>query len=74
MNQPLEITPAVKVGEVLNRYPNTMDVFLRHGFTPLRNPLLRKTLAGVVTVEQACRREGVNMSELLTELNSRVKS
>ena len=70
LRQTLEITPTLKVGEVLERYPESLDVFVRLGFTPLRNPLLRRTMARAITIEQACRREGVNMSELLTELNA----
>jgi hypothetical protein len=73
-NQELEITPTVKVGEVLQTYPQSLDVFVRHGFTPLRNPVLRKTMARVITIEQACRREGVDMSELLRELNTMAKT
>lgn len=69
-NQRLEITPTVKVGEVLERYPRSLDVFVRHGFTPLRNPVLRRTMARIITIEQACRREGVDMSELLSELKA----
>ncbi|HCX30424.1 MAG TPA: hypothetical protein DHU55_11765, partial [Blastocatellia bacterium] len=37
---------------------------------PLANPVLRKTMARVVTLEQACRREGVNLAELLSDLRS----
>ena len=70
MSQTLEITPALKVGEVLERYPESLDVFVRRGFTPLRNPVLRRTMARVITIEQACRREGVDMTELLKELNA----
>lgn len=69
-SQGFQISPAVRVGEVLERYPQSLEVFVRHGFTPLRNPVLRKTMARVITIEQACRREGVDMSELLRELNS----
>jgi hypothetical protein len=69
-NRELEITPTVKVGEVLDRYPQSLDVFVRYGFAPLRNPVLRKTMARVITIEQACRREGVDMSELLRELKA----
>jgi len=63
-----EITPQVKVADVLSRYPQSLEIFLRHGFGPLANPVLRKTMARVVTVEQACRREGVDLAELLGEL------
>jgi Domain of unknown function (DUF1858)./NnrS protein. len=69
-NRELQITPTVKVGAVLERYPQSLDVFVHHGFTPLRNPVLRKTMARAITIEQACRREGVDMSELLRELNT----
>lgn len=68
--QEFEITPTVKISEVLERYPQSLDVFVRHGFTPLRNPVLRKTMGRVITIEQACRREGVDMSELLRELHT----
>ncbi|HEY6120588.1 MAG TPA: DUF1858 domain-containing protein, partial [Pyrinomonadaceae bacterium] len=63
-----EITPNTKVGDVLARYPESLAIFLRHGFTPLQNPVLRKTMARVITIAQACRREGVDMTELLNEL------
>jgi hypothetical protein len=64
----LEITPDVKVGAVLSAYPQSLDIFLRKGFTPLKNPLLRRTMARAITIEQACRREGVNLEELLSDL------
>lgn len=63
-----QITPQTKVGDILADYPQSLPIFLRHGFSPLANPVLRKTMARVVTVEQACRREGVDLAELLTEL------
>lgn len=63
-----DIMPQTKVADVLERYPQTLEVFLRHGFTPLKNPVLRKTMARVVTLEVACRREGVDLQSLLSEL------
>ena len=45
-----------RVGEVLDRYPDLLDTFLAFGFTPLANPVLRRTLARYVTIAQACRR------------------
>jgi len=64
----LDITPKTKVGAVLAHYPQSLEVFLRHGFTPLRNPVLRKTMARAITIEQACRRENVDMTDLIGEL------
>ena len=66
--QHLEITPDTKVGEVLARYPDSLEIFVRRGFTLLRNPVLRKTMARAITIEQACRREGVDLAGLLDEL------
>jgi hypothetical protein len=68
--QPLTIAPQTRIGDVLRSYPQSLDVFLKYGFTPLSNPVLRQTMARVVTVEQACRREGVDLNSLLTELRS----
>ena len=66
----LDITPKTKVGDVLAHYPQSLEVFLRHGFTPLRNPVLRKTMARAITIEQACRRENVDMADLIDELKT----
>jgi uncharacterized protein involved in response to NO len=66
----LEISPQTKVGDVLERYPATLEIFLRHGFTPLSNPLLRKTLARAITIEQACRREDIDTTNLIMELKA----
>ena len=67
-----EITPSTRVGDVLARYPQSLEIFVRRGFTPLRNPVLRKTMARVITIEQACRREDVDLTELLNELEQMV--
>lgn len=67
-----EVTPSTRVGDVLARYPQSLEIFVRRGFTPLRNPVLRKTMARVITIEQACRREGVDSNDLLNELEQMV--
>ena len=64
----ISIAPDTRVGDVLRSYPQSLEVFLKHGFTPLSNPILRRTMVQVVTVEQACRREGVDLDVLLAEL------
>lgn len=67
------LTPQTKVAEVLARYPDSLAIFLKHGFTPLQNPVLRRTMARVVTLEQACRRENVNLRALLDDLNAFIR-
>jgi hypothetical protein len=69
-SEPFVLGPQTMVAEVLQRYPQALEVFLRHGFAPLRNPVLRRTMARVVTLEQACRREGVVLDRLLADLQA----
>src|SRR5262245_8965348 len=65
---PVEISAQTKVAAVLDSYPQTLQTFVRFGFVPLQNPVLRNTIARVVTIEQACRRGGVVEADLLAEL------
>jgi len=58
------------VGDVLDHYPNLLDTFLKFGFRPLVNPLFRRTVARFVTIEQACRRVGVDLNPFLEALNA----
>jgi hypothetical protein len=68
--QPLLLGPETRVADVLARYPESLEIFVRHGFAPLRNPVVRRTMARVVTLEQACRREGADLGRLLAELRA----
>lgn len=61
-----------RVADVLERFPKTLEVFLRHGFTLLNQPFLRRTLARQVTLREACALRGVDLSRLVTELRSAV--
>jgi hypothetical protein len=63
------ITAAHRVGEVLDRYPELLSTFVAFGFTPLTNPLLRKTVARLVTIEGVCRGQNIDAEKLLAALN-----
>jgi hypothetical protein len=54
---------------VLEHFPDLLPTFAAHGFSALASPQLRATVGRVVTIEQACRRMGVNLDEFLTALN-----
>ncbi len=60
-----------KVSEVLARYPRLLDVFVEASpnFRHLRNPLMRKVQARLVTVAQAAQVAGVSQTELVRALN-----
>ena len=66
------ITGDMKVGDVLNEFPQSMPVFLESGFTSLANPAARKTFAKYVSIEKACEKHDVDMTEFLEKLNSAV--
>jgi uncharacterized protein involved in response to NO len=63
------ITASQRVGEVLDHHPELLSTFVSFGFTPLTNPLLRKTVARLVTIGAACRGQGVDPDKLLAALN-----
>lgn len=63
-----EISPEVKVGDILSAYPETLDIFLKYGFTPLKHEWARKTLAKRVSLEQAAQFEKISLEDLLRDL------
>ncbi len=59
------------VGKLLDRYPKALDILIKYGFTPLKNPILRKILPYTVTLKQAKRIRGLSderFRDLLEEL------
>jgi hypothetical protein len=63
------VTADDRVGDVLDHYPELLPTFVSFGFTPLTNPLLRKTVARVITIGAACRGRDVPVDALLSALN-----
>lgn len=63
------VGPATMVADAVERWPDTLDVFLRHGFAPLMDPQMRNSVGRVTTVAQACEIMNVDLSVLLVELN-----
>lgn len=64
------IDPDRTVADVLASWPATLDVFLRHGFTPLADPRLREQLSATITVRQAAAARGVDLERLLADLRA----
>jgi len=58
-----------RVGDVLAAHPELLDTFVALGFRPLANPLIRRALAPRVTVEQGCRRLGLDEFRVVAALN-----
>jgi len=75
--QPQEPRPARielrhHVADVLDWFPQTEPVFVRYGFTALKQPLLRRTLARQVTLSQAAAVRGISAAELVAALNASI--
>jgi hypothetical protein len=64
------ITPATKVADLLASWPELEDVLIAQApaFRRLRNPVLRRTVARVATLEQAAGVGGVPVRELVAAL------
>ncbi|MHB8941741.1 MAG: DUF1858 domain-containing protein [Desulfobacteria bacterium] len=67
------IDPDVRVGEILTRWPQTVDVFVGHGFASLANPEHREQVKQIpITLRMACQRHNVDLDYMVSELNEAI--
>lgn len=66
----LVISPKTRVGELLYAYPELEDALVQMApaFAKLKNPILRKTVAQVATLQQAAVIGGLKVDELVNRL------
>lgn len=65
------ITPQTRMGEIIERWPQTVALLVANGFAPLADPAhqaMVKTLP--VTLEMACEKHGVSLEAMLERLNA----
>ncbi len=68
-----KIDPDVRVGEILTRWPQTVDVFVGHGFSSLANPEHREQVKQIpITLRMACQRHNVDLDYMVSELNEAI--
>jgi hypothetical protein len=61
------------VGEILTRWPQTVDVFVGHGFASLANPEHREQVKQIpITLRMACQRHNVDLDYMVSELNEAI--
>lgn len=75
MSEPkLIISPKTKVGELLDAFPQLEDVLLElsPSFAKLKNPILRKTVARVASLQQAAIVGGLRVDEMVNRLRKEV--
>jgi len=72
--QKLIITPKTRVGELLDFYPELEPVLmeLSPAFKKLQNPVLRKTVAKVATLQQAASLGNIPVTEVINTLRTEV--
>jgi hypothetical protein len=67
------IDPDMRVGEILTRWPQTVDVFVGHGFASLANPEHREQVKQVpITLRMACQRHNVDLDYMVSELKEAI--
>jgi hypothetical protein len=68
-----KIDPEMRVGEILTRWPQTVDVFVGHGFASLANPEHREQVKQIpITLRMACQRHNVDLDYMMSELNETI--
>ena len=68
-----KIDPDMRVGEILTRWPQTVDVFVGHGFASLANPEHREQVKQIpITLRMACQRHNVDLDYMVSELNEAI--
>jgi len=70
MSTPLPITPETRIGDLLEAYPGLEEVLIGQApaFKALKNPILRRTVARVATLEKAAQVGGVPVRQLVAAL------
>lgn len=64
----MKITKNMTFAEVIEKYPETIDVFLKHGLHCIRCPIGARE-----TIEEGAKAHGIPIEELLKELNEAIK-
>lgn len=64
------ITPDTRMGDIITRWPETIDILINNGFTPLKDPGHLEKVKGLpVTLGMACDRHGLDLKMIANLLN-----
>ena len=69
----MEINKDMIVFNVLEKHPQLLETFIKKGFVQMRDPVMRRTMAKTVTIEQACGIHGIDVGVFVNELNKTLK-
>jgi ABC-type Fe3+ transport system substrate-binding protein len=68
----VSLSAEMKVFDVVDTWPHTLETFVKMGFTPLRNPVLRNTIARRVSLRQAAALRNVDLNILMLNLQTAI--
>jgi hypothetical protein len=76
MAEKLIITPKTKILDLITEYPQLEEVLfeMSSAFKQLKNPVLRKTVARVTTLQQAALVGGIKVEDLVNRLRREVNA
>ena len=71
----MELHEKVKINDLLKKYPELLDFLVNKWptFKKLKNPVLRKTIGKMATLNQAAAMAGIDVSMLLTEIAGEIE-
>lgn len=74
MENELIITPKTKVLQLIEAYPELEDVLISYvpAFKKLQNPVLRRTVAKIATLQQAAAIGNVKIEDLINKLRAQI--
>jgi hypothetical protein len=64
------ISGEANVARLIAAHAEALPLLIQAGFTPLANPVLRRTLARAVTLAQACRMHGIEVDPLVARIRA----
>jgi len=73
-NDKLIITPKTKILQMIEAYPQLEDILIEYApaFKKLKNPVLRKTVGRIATIQQAAAIGNVKVEDLINRLRQEI--
>lgn len=65
------IDPDRTIYELVNEYPELIDILAEMGFLGVKNPIVRSTLGRITTLREGCKKQGKNLEEVLEKLRQK---
>lgn len=66
------VTKDTKVFDIVDQYPETLQIFLDFGFSQMANPVMRNTMGRVASIEMAAKMHNVDSDKFLKALNDKI--